>query len=382
VKFISLITRPIVARRLATARRLARQADRARNPQHYAKAAEAYRAVLALAPLRTDILVQYGNMLKDSGELSKADSVYRFALAERPDDADTYLQLGHCLKLQAGQALTEERISKTRNWRLEAASAYIAALTLDPGKQHARQELLALGYQEWQIESALSLPRGSQQSRHEIQLGLPGDVERVWHRGTSTGIDPRQARFVVAELFEILLKRPPDHEALESYSRALATGALQPASMMRNLLASEEFGHRAALHASVARYFARTIIISMAGRDPSDNELNAYSGALERGYALEDFLQEMMGSPEIQARVGRPLVSFELGQLAEALIAAHMTAEGCSLMFPSQAADGRPSVSEAQLRSMLHTLAMFARDALPTSTRAPSPQESSSSTSK
>jgi predicted Zn-dependent protease len=38
------------------------------------QAAEVYRAALALAPLRTDIRVQYGNMLKDAGRLAEAEA--------------------------------------------------------------------------------------------------------------------------------------------------------------------------------------------------------------------------------------------------------------------------------------------------------------------
>ena len=45
-------------------------------------------------PLRTDIRVQLGNMLKDSGRLDEAEAAYRAALAQAPDDADIYLQLG------------------------------------------------------------------------------------------------------------------------------------------------------------------------------------------------------------------------------------------------------------------------------------------------
>jgi GT2 family glycosyltransferase/Tfp pilus assembly protein PilF len=79
-----------------------------RDARRYADAAEAYQAVLTLAPHRTDIRVQHGNMLKDSGRLAEAESVYRSALAERPDEADIYLQLAHCLKLQGRTAAALE----------------------------------------------------------------------------------------------------------------------------------------------------------------------------------------------------------------------------------------------------------------------------------
>src|SRR5207253_10764106 len=56
--------------------------------------ATAYGAALEIVPLRTDIRVQYGNMLKDSGRLAEAEAVYPHALAEIPGDPDVYLQLG------------------------------------------------------------------------------------------------------------------------------------------------------------------------------------------------------------------------------------------------------------------------------------------------
>jgi GT2 family glycosyltransferase/tetratricopeptide (TPR) repeat protein len=79
-----------------------------RDTRRYAEAAKAYRAVLALAPQRTDIRVQYGNMLKDSGQLDESEVAYRSALAEKPDDEDIHLQLGHCLTLQGRTAAALE----------------------------------------------------------------------------------------------------------------------------------------------------------------------------------------------------------------------------------------------------------------------------------
>jgi tetratricopeptide (TPR) repeat protein len=76
------------------------EADRLRDARQYERAAEAYRAALERAPLRTDIRVQHGNMLKDSGRLDEAEAGYRAALALAPDDAEIHLQLGHALKLQ------------------------------------------------------------------------------------------------------------------------------------------------------------------------------------------------------------------------------------------------------------------------------------------
>src|SRR5713101_8274563 len=46
-----------------------RQGDRLRDAGRYAEAAEAYGNALGLAPTRTDIRIQHGNMLKDCGRL-------------------------------------------------------------------------------------------------------------------------------------------------------------------------------------------------------------------------------------------------------------------------------------------------------------------------
>ena len=51
----------------ATSESHIRNGDRLRDARRYAEAASAYRAALEIAPLRTDIRVQFGNMLKDSG---------------------------------------------------------------------------------------------------------------------------------------------------------------------------------------------------------------------------------------------------------------------------------------------------------------------------
>jgi FkbM family methyltransferase len=107
------------------------EADRLRDAGQYALAAGAYRAILGLAPQRTEIWVQYGNMLKDSGRLEEAEAAYRAALLQMPDDADTYLQLGHALKLQRRRAA--------------AVDAYRRAAELAPLAPEPRRELVLLG---------------------------------------------------------------------------------------------------------------------------------------------------------------------------------------------------------------------------------------------
>jgi tetratricopeptide (TPR) repeat protein len=92
-----------------------------RDARRYADAAGAYQAVLTVAPHRTDIRVQLGNMLKDSGRLAEAESVYRAALSEKPDEADIHLQLGHCLKLQGRSAAALEAYGKAVELTEQAA---------------------------------------------------------------------------------------------------------------------------------------------------------------------------------------------------------------------------------------------------------------------
>jgi GT2 family glycosyltransferase/tetratricopeptide (TPR) repeat protein len=133
-------------RRLGLARQLARRADKSRDALDYFQAAEAYRAALVQAPLRTDIRVQYGNMLKDAGRLAEAESAYRSALAEKPEEAGIHLQLGHCLKLQGR--------------RTAALAAYERAAQLAPFSIAPQHELFHMGQrrtQEYLFEAQLRL---------------------------------------------------------------------------------------------------------------------------------------------------------------------------------------------------------------------------------
>jgi GT2 family glycosyltransferase/tetratricopeptide (TPR) repeat protein len=116
---------------LATSESHIRDGDRLRDARRYAEAASAYRAALEIAPLRTDIRVQYGNMLKDSGRLAEAEAAYLCALAQTPEDADLHLQLGHVLKLQGRRA--------------EALAAYRRSAEVQPSGAAAVRELFEAG---------------------------------------------------------------------------------------------------------------------------------------------------------------------------------------------------------------------------------------------
>ena len=135
-----------------------RDADRLRNARDYARAADAYGAAVALAPTRTDIRVQYGNMLKDAGRLGEAEATYRIALAQAPQDADIHLQLGHTLKLEGRRAA--------------ALECYRRAAELAPLQVAPQRELSGAG------------ERASQEHLFEAQLRLGGvdALMEVTHR--------------------------------------------------------------------------------------------------------------------------------------------------------------------------------------------------------
>jgi tetratricopeptide (TPR) repeat protein/GT2 family glycosyltransferase len=100
--------------RLNLARRLAQGGDEARDRGAHSRAAKLYSRALKLDPTRTDIHVQYGNMLKEVGRYEEAEGAYRRALSQSPGDGEIHLQLGHLLKLtgrteQAAEAYEEAK---------------------------------------------------------------------------------------------------------------------------------------------------------------------------------------------------------------------------------------------------------------------------------
>jgi glycosyltransferase involved in cell wall biosynthesis/tetratricopeptide (TPR) repeat protein len=105
---------------------LIKDADAERDRKNWAAAAALYRQVLVINPLRHDITVQLGHMLKEMGDFDAADQAYRAVLAITPDDADLHLQVGHLRKLQ-------------RNFA-EARDHYGKALRIAPDNENARLE--------------------------------------------------------------------------------------------------------------------------------------------------------------------------------------------------------------------------------------------------
>ena len=103
------------------------RADRARDAGQFPLAARYYRQALSEEPELPAIWVQYGHVLKESGDVAAAVAAYREAVRRDPESADTHLQLGYALKLQG---------------RIEAAeAAYLRAASLDRRPALASQSI-------------------------------------------------------------------------------------------------------------------------------------------------------------------------------------------------------------------------------------------------
>jgi hypothetical protein len=117
------------------------RADRARNAGQWPLAARYYRQALSEEPELPAIWVQYGHVLKESGDVAAAVAAYQESLRRDPEHADTHLQLGHALRLQG---------------EVEAAeAAYLHAAALDPRLDLAIAALEALGWTRARIDEAL-----------------------------------------------------------------------------------------------------------------------------------------------------------------------------------------------------------------------------------
>lgn len=144
------------------------QADGLRDALRFAEAARAYGEILARAPGRADIRVQFGNMLKDSGHPRAAVEAYMLALAAKPVDPDIHLQLGHALKALGRRAA--------------AVGAYRNAARLGMGGE-ADCELAALG--EVAEQNRLFAARPWEDAmrqiadRREAVDGLCGKLDRI-----------------------------------------------------------------------------------------------------------------------------------------------------------------------------------------------------------
>ena len=152
--WVSALLREIVPlSQAAAARRLVRRARAARDASQFGVAAALYEEALRFNPDHVKMRVQYGHMLKESGDLAGAEEQYARAAEDRPRDADLSLQIGHLHKLAGRPEL--------------AAASYGRALELKPGWREAERELAAVsgsaagdggGGADWVVPELL--PRG------------------------------------------------------------------------------------------------------------------------------------------------------------------------------------------------------------------------------
>ncbi|MFZ5784757.1 MAG: glycosyltransferase [Pseudomonadota bacterium] len=144
-------------------------ADRLRDERRWTEAALAYAEVLKTDSRRSDIWVQYGHCLKESGNLPAAKQAYEKALSIDAAQADTWLQLGHANKLLGNSE--------------DALKAYAAALQRQPNLVAAIQEIARLGstsdlgLEEGRgaaiLEDTLDALARVRQALNEIESSLP-----------------------------------------------------------------------------------------------------------------------------------------------------------------------------------------------------------------
>jgi hypothetical protein len=109
------------------------KAGRAVKARDWPRALSLYRKAVAQAPGRPEIWLQYGHVLKESGDLAGAEAVFRRAAELDPDAAECHLFLGHALLLQGR--------------REEAREAYRRFELLDPsGLDQRIDELVSAGW--------------------------------------------------------------------------------------------------------------------------------------------------------------------------------------------------------------------------------------------
>lgn len=179
-------------------RRIAEEADLARDRRDWVAAARLYWRVLEKLPELMPIWVQLGHVLKEQGDFAGAEAAYRRALLLDGGVADTHLQLGHLLKLQGRRSL--------------AARAYAAAVRLEPELLPARESLHAvLGYSPTDVERFLAGPNlAMEHAEGGRHLGRPflgglGAAKPLWRFDPGRyGTFFTEALCHIAERYDIL----------------------------------------------------------------------------------------------------------------------------------------------------------------------------------
>jgi GT2 family glycosyltransferase len=136
--------------------------DAARDRQDWIEAASHYARALEIDRSNFGLTVQYGNVLKDSGQFDAAIGAYRQAIALDGQNADVYLQLGHANKLA--------------NQPEAAIEAYAQALEIDPDFSSAYNELIAMGARD-RLPSSITGRQASTQSLARLQRLIEQGLE-------------------------------------------------------------------------------------------------------------------------------------------------------------------------------------------------------------
>jgi tetratricopeptide (TPR) repeat protein/glycosyltransferase involved in cell wall biosynthesis len=175
-------------------------ADRARDQGKWERAAEHYRKALHRNPRNSPIWVQYGHVLKQTGNLAAAEKAYRKALAYDPRAVDSHVQLGHVLKLQGKEA--------------EARAAYLGAFALDPSLDAASAEFAQLGWSEAHVSEL----------RHMLGGSVPEPSALADVNGTSPEHSPIPVALGISEI------RPQENLTTDRNARPSRTGFTTPPS--------------------------------------------------------------------------------------------------------------------------------------------------------
>jgi tetratricopeptide (TPR) repeat protein len=158
-------------------------AERARDARNWPLAVQHYRRAVRRRPRNAALWVQFGHVLKESGNLAGAERAYRRSIEIDGRPPDSHLQLGHVLKMQGR--------------RDEAAAAYLRAFAVDPAPTHAALELYGMCWRPvdaldpaWgenlmvflnAIASLPGLAHEQQRLAREVEQ-LRREVDRLQHR--------------------------------------------------------------------------------------------------------------------------------------------------------------------------------------------------------
>jgi tetratricopeptide (TPR) repeat protein len=197
-------------------------ADQARDQRQWERAAGYYQVALRRNPQNPPIWVQYGHVLKESGNLSEAETAYRTALAYDPRNADTHVQLGHALKKQGKKE--------------GARAAYLRAVAIDPLLSNVSFEFSEFGWSEAHLSALRAMLRTEVDPLHSgsSAKGPEARAREVLQRGdqSETGGDYTEwvrlydtidddDRRAIATLIEKMTNRPDDQPTadLDRYAR-------------------------------------------------------------------------------------------------------------------------------------------------------------------